>query len=133
MTGVDKFYSDVQKIKKMDRAKNPTYDGLRASKSVASLFERCNRNLGDLPHEIADYWLKNYIESSSHVDEEPTDKNVEWLMTVQSLFDGNLDGSMDLPKKDWKAITEFIDFEAETLPIEVLTDLMKILVEKQAL
>ena len=39
----------------------------------------------------------------------------------------------DLSKKDWNAIKELINYEAETLPIEVLTDLMRILVEKDCI
>ena len=130
MTNVDKFYSDVQRIKKYDRANNPSYDGLRASKAVVGLFENCNRDLGELPKSIGDYWLENYVQKSSDMSAEPTDEHVEWLLTVLSFFDGNLEGSKDLPKKDWKAIQELINYEAESLPIEVLTDLMKILVEK---
>ena len=133
MTNVDKFYADVQKIKKYDRAQHPTYDGLRCSQSVAQLFENCNSDLGDLPRSISDYWLKNYIEVSKDINNEPSDKNVEWLLTVLCFFDNNLDTEHDLSKKDWKAIQEFINYEAETLPINVLTDLMSILVEKQVL
>ena len=133
MTNIDKFYSDVQKIKKYDRANNPAYDGLRASKAVASLFENCNHDLGELPKSISDYWIENYISPSQDMQSEPTDEHVEWLLTVLSFFDGNLDGAKDLPKKDWREIKELINYEAETLPIDVLTDLMKILVEKGAI
>ena len=130
MTNVDNFYSDVQRIKKYDRAQNPTYNGLRCSQAVAQLFENCNSDLGDLPHSISDYWLRNYIETSSDMNAEPTDEHVEWLLTVLCFFDNNLGTEHDLSKKDWKAIQEFINYEAESLPIDVLTDLMSILVEK---
>ncbi|MCR4790768.1 MAG: hypothetical protein K5839_06775 [Treponemataceae bacterium] len=133
MTNVDKFYSDVQRIKKYDRANNPSYDGLRASKACAQLFENYNRNLGDLPLSISNYWLRNYIEISQDMNSEPSDQHVQWLMTVLSFFDGNQDAEHDLPKKDWKAIMEFINFEAETLPIDILTSLMGVLVEKKVL
>lgn len=133
MTNVDKFYSDVQKIKKYDRAQNPSYDGIRASRAVAQLFENCNRDLGDLPLSISDYWMRNYIEVSDDIDSEPNDEHVEWLLTVLSFFDNNMDSEHDLSKKDWKAILEFINYEAESLPIDVLTDLMSILVEKHVL
>ena len=133
MTNTDKFYADVQRIKKHERHDNAVYDGMRASKAVAALFESCNKDLGDLPKSITDYWISNYITTSSDITEEPSDEHVEWLLTVLSFFDGNMDSEHDIPQKDWKAITEFINYEAETLPINVLTDLMKILVEKQVL
>lgn len=133
MTDVDKFYADIQRIKKRDRADNPTYDGLRASNAVVSLFEQSNRDLGDLPHSIGDYWIRNYIEKSSDMNNEPTDENTEWLITVLSFLDGSLESKHDIPKKDWKAILEFIDYEAESLPINVLTDLMSVLMAKKVL
>lgn len=133
MTNMDKFYADVQKIKKYDRANNAKYDGIRASKSVASLFETRTRSFGDLGISISQYWMQHYIENTKEPDNEPTDAHVQWLMTVLSYFDGELDSEHDLPKKDWKAISEFINYEAETLPINILTELMGVLVEKKVL
>ncbi len=133
MTNMDKFYADVQKIKKYDRANNVNYDGLRASSAVASLFETRTKSFGDLGISISQYWMQHYINVSKDINSEPTDAHVQWLMTVLSYLDGDLDTEHDLPKKDWKAITEFINYEAENLPINVLTDLMGVLVEKKAL
>lgn len=133
MTNIDKFYSDVQKIKKKERSENPIYDGRKASLAVASMFESMNRDLGDLPHSISEYWMNNYIDNSSEVENEPTDEHVEWLLTVLSFLDGSLEPNMDLPKKDWKALMDFINYEAESLPINVLTDLMAVLVSKKVL
>ena len=133
MTNIDKFYSDVQKIKKKERSENPIYDGRKASLAVASMFESMNRDLGDLPHSISEYWMNNYIDNSSEVENEPSDEHVEWLLTVLSFLDGSLEPNMDLPKKDWKALMDFINYEAESLPIDVLTDLMAVLVDKKAL
>lgn len=133
MTNIDKFYADVQKIKKHDRANNVEYDGKRASLAVVSMFESMNRDLGDLPRSIGEYWISNYINNSSDLACEPTDEHVEWLLTVLSFLDGSLEPNMDLPKKDWEAIMDFINYEAESLPINVLTDLMAILVSKKVL
>ena len=143
MTNIDKFYADVQKIKKRERADNPVYDGKRAdnpvydgkraSLAVASMFESMNRDLGDLPRSIGEYWITNYIDTSTDISSEPTDEHIEWLLTVLSFLDGSLEPSMDLPKKDWKALLDFINYEAESLPIDVLTDLMAVLVDKKAL
>ena len=133
MTNIDKFYADVQKIKKRERADNPVYDGRRASLAVASMFDSMNRDLGDLPHSISEYWISNYIDKSSDIENEPTDEHIEWLLTVLSFLDGSLEPNMDLPKKDWKALMDFINYEAESLPIDVLTDLMAVLVDKKAL
>ena len=133
MTNIDKFYADVQKIKKRERSDNPVYDGKRASLSVASMFESMNRDLGDLPRSIGEYWITNYIDTSTDISNEPTDEHIEWLLTVLSFLDGSLEPSMDLPKKDWKALLDFINYEAESLPIDVLTDLMAVLVDKKAL
>lgn len=133
MTDIDKFYSDVQKIKKRERADNPVYDGKKASLAVASMFESMNRDLGDLPRSIGEYWITNYIDTSTDISNEPTDEHVEWLLTVLSFLDGSLEPNMDLPKKDWKALLDFINYEAESLPIDVLTDLMAVIVSKKVL
>jgi hypothetical protein len=77
--------------------------------------------------------MNNYIDNSSEVENEPTDEHVEWLLTVLSFLDGSLEPNMDLPKKDWKALMDFINYEAESLPINVLTDLMAVLVSKKVL
>ena len=50
-----------------------------------------------------------------------------------SFLDGSLEPNMDLPKKDWKVIMDFINYEAESLPIEILTDLMSVIVSKKVL
>ena len=133
MTNIDKFYSDVQKIKKKERSENPIYDGRKASLAVASMFESMNRDLGDLPRSIGEYWITNYIDTSTDISNEPTDEHVEWLLTVLSFLDGSLEPNMDLPKKDWKALLDFINYEAESLPIDVLTDLMAVIVSKKVL
>ena len=74
MTNIDKFYADVQKIKKRERADNPVYDGKKASLAVASMFESMNRDLGDLPRSIGEYWITNYIDTSTDISSEPIGK-----------------------------------------------------------
>ncbi|MGP1587084.1 MAG: hypothetical protein ACTTHG_01935 [Treponemataceae bacterium] len=133
MTNIDKFYADIQRIKKHYRAENGYYSGMEVCKQITDLFVSYNKDLGGLPYSIGEYWISNYIEKSKDIQNEPCDQNLDWLISILCFLNGKLEATQSLPKKDWKAIQEFINYEAETLPIGVLTDLMSILVEKKAI
>ncbi len=140
MDNIEKFYSDVKRIVKLDRAHNAgTYDGIRASKAVAKHFVSQYRDLGELPFCIADYWEQTYIQNTQKKDDEPSDVNVTWLAAAMALLDGEfLQNASDQEKnafsnKDWKELCNLVNYEAEDLPLDLLTSLMSVFTEKKVL
>lgn len=134
MSDISKFYSDVQRILKHDRADHAgVYDGLRAAHSVAHFFEQKTAGLAELPQSITKYWLDTYIKCSTNIQTEPSDKHIEWLQKVLLLLHGEFETEMDFPKKDWQELASITDSEAEELPLDVLSDLMRIFVSRKVI
>lgn len=125
MSTIDKFQADILRIMKHDRADNHGhYNGLRASKAIAIFFEKKTEGLADLPKSITNYWLKKYIETSSNIEQEPSEENIYWLVKVLSLLQGEFEPDMNFAKEDWKELANMTNCEAEDLPLDILSDLM---------
>lgn len=134
MTEVEKFVADARRVVKRDRADNGgAYDGLRASRKVAELFCGNVRSLGDLPNSIAEYWLDEHVASSESMDDEPSAEHIEWLASALSFLYGTLEKAVCFSDEDWRKLAEFVNYEAEDLPIDVLSSLMGVLVERRVL
>lgn len=131
MNDIQKFYADVQRIIKYDRSDNAgNYDGRRASKSVMNLFIRESTDLKTVATELADFWYEKYIDNSDNIEQEPTMEHVDWLAGVLSFFNCDNENEQCIPKEDWAEICEAIKYEAEDLPIDLLSSLMSILLDK---
>ncbi|MFI3258145.1 MAG: hypothetical protein R3Y36_07610 [Spirochaetales bacterium] len=140
MDFVEKFYSDVRLIIKRDRSDNGgNYDSMRASKSIARHFISLNKDLGDLPQNITDYWISTYIERSDCPEKEPTEEHITWLGAATALLDGSFDEHASdeeksaFSKADWKELCELVNYEAEELPIDILSSLMTVFTDRKAL
>lgn len=131
MTNIEKFYSDVQKIKKHNRQENNGKSNyFKIKNNIQNLFEK-NCNVGQsLANSCYEYWEKNYIETSSEIDFEPNDENLIKLCSILTFLNGEDENENRLTKKDWKEIGQLVNFEAEDLDVYVLQELMKILVSK---
>jgi hypothetical protein len=133
MTDIEKFRSDIQRIIKHERAENGgRYNAQKACEQAAALLENNARGLGELPHSIADYWIKTYILPSDSPGEEPTGEHIDKLAAMMSFLDGSTEDGDVLSARDWKEIGLLTGYEAESLPIEVLSELMTILVDRKA-
>ena len=133
MTDIEKFRSDIKRIIKHERAENGgRYNAQKACEQAAALLETNARGLGELPHSIAAYWIKEYIVSSDTPGEEPTGEHIDKLAAMMSFLDGSTEDGDLLSARDWQEIGLLTGYEAESLPIEVLTGLMTILVDKKA-
>ncbi len=140
MNSIEKFYTDVNRIVKHDRANNAgNYDGKRACKAVSKLFISLNKDLGELPTYIADYWENTYINASQSIQEEPSVKSTTWLAAALALLEGNFFSSASDQEKtafsidDWKELCKIVNYEAEDLPLDLLTSLMSVFTEKKVL
>ena len=132
MTYTEKFLSDIVRVAKRERAENGArYDAKKTCERIARSLENAIRGLGDLPRSVGDYWLSEYIDSSSDIENEPTREHAEKLAAMLSFLRGEGD-TTSLSPDDWKNLAELVQSEAETLPIESLSSLMASLVEQKA-
>jgi hypothetical protein len=133
MTDIEKFRSDVQRIVKRERAENGgRYDPERACGQAVRLLETTVRLPGDLPRSAADYWLSAYIAHSASPADEPTAEHIDKLTAIAAFLCGNEDECGALSDSDWKELGRLTGYEAEELPLDVLSSLMTMLVDRKA-
>lgn len=135
MTAIEKFLSDIERIKKHDRADNGGhYDAKRACTEIARLFERNNPNLGSLASSVSQYWLNTYILPSENPENEPTEENVAKIKAFQCFVDNIDDEDLNiLTKDDFENLKNFIDESEEEIDLDTLQNMMGILLEKGAI
>lgn len=133
MTAIAKFLSDIEKIKKYDRQNHGNQsDYKRFSRDIRNLFERSSSCPGDLPGSVFEYWENEYIFKSQDIKEEPLQENCDRLAAMLSFLNGDDEDLSMLSDLDWQEIGKLVNYESEDLPIDVLQELMKVLVEKNA-
>ena len=133
MNNTDKFLADVKRIVKRNHSETTQYDGLECSRQVANLFCSYNKELGALPKSIAEYWLTTYVKKGSDLGQEPSSKSQDWLADVLEFLAGEESELKSITATDWVTLRDLINFEAEDLPMEVLSSLMGTLLERGVL
>ncbi len=132
MTNVEKFFTDVKRIIKNERNSDGVLDLEKCCAKIINFFERQSTVPSSLAGSVATYWKTTYIDKSEEVQNEPTEEHIEILCGFLSFLE-NTDENYDLiSDEDWRELSEFVNCEAETLPLEVLQQLMAVLVEKNA-
>ena len=130
MTDIQKFSSDVKKIIKMNRFQDGSLNLEDTCEKIIQQFERASSVPASLSGSVASYWKTTYIDTSNEQENEPTQEHLDVLSGFLSFLE-NSDENFDLiSNSDWKELSELVNCEAETLPIEILQQLMSILVEK---
>lgn len=130
MTDIQKFSSDVKKIIKMNRFQDGSLNLEDTCEKIIQQFERASSVPASLSGSVASYWKTTYIDTSNEQENEPTQEHLDVLCGFLSFLE-NSDENFDLiSNSDWKELSELVNCEAETLPIEILQQLMSILVEK---
>lgn len=134
MDNNSKFYADIQRILKYDRANNNgNFNPERACKEIAKRFSTSYKTFGALPEGISQYWLENKVLSSSDISKEPTEDTINWILDADDFLSAEKDKTYCFSKKDWEEIRELVNAEACDLDINLLSDLMSIIVENGAL
>ena len=134
MTEIEKFTSDVAKLRKMDRHdNNNTSDYNRLSEKLASLFERTAQVDKSLAGTIFDYWEKSCIWNQADLSEVPSEEDVAKLAGFLAFLNNSDENSNYVSDEDWRELAELVNYEAEDMDIQKLTELMAILVEHRAL
>ena len=130
MTDIQKFSSDVKKIIKMNRFQDGSLNLEDTCEKIIGQFERASSVSASLSGSVASYWKTTYIDTSNEQENEPTQEHLDVLCGFLSFLE-NSDENFDLiSNSDWEELSELVNCEAETLPIEILQQLMSILVEK---
>ena len=132
---IQKFSSDVEKIKKHYRAEHQTYNGEEVCNQVAAFFEQQNRDVASLAHSYASYWKEAYILPSQNMEEEPTREHIDLLAGMMALLldvEDSWQFTECFTQEDWKQLCQLTNYEAEDLPLELLSSLMKNFVDNQA-
>ncbi len=135
MDNIQKLYSDIEKIKKHNRNSSGTLDLNKVATQVSEMFQRNNRDFCDLPNSLAEYWVKTYVYPQIDLNaNDLSQESVDKLCAMQAFLDNDIEDDTDcLTLDDWKQIAAFVNFEAEDMPIDLLSQMMSILVEKRAL
>ncbi|WP_191013882.1 hypothetical protein [Treponema zioleckii] len=135
MTTIEKFLADIQKTVKFDRANNGGhYDGKRACTQIAKLFENNNRNIQNVARQIADYWLNTYVMGSADPMNEPSEENIARIKAFQAFADNDESEDISiLSADDWETLRDFVNYEAEDLPLDALQNMMGMILDHGAL
>jgi len=135
MDNIQKLYSDIEKIKKHNRNSSGTLDLNKVATQVSEMFQRNNRDFCDLPNSLVEYWVKTYVYPQIDLNaNDLSQESVDKLCAMQAFLDNDIEDDTDcLTLDDWKQIAAFVNFEAEDMPIDLLSKMMSILVEKRAL
>ncbi len=139
MDNIQRFYSDLEKIKKHYRQEHETsYDPTELCEEIRTFFGKSNKDVQNLAYSFADYWRDEYIAKSSQMQDEPSAENLNKLTAMQALLyvtedDDQAAETECLSEKDWKELCRLTNYEAEEIPLELLNAMMMIFVNKQAL
>ena len=64
---------------------------------------------------------------------EPSEENLARLAAMQSLLEGETEGTECLTDDDWHELCELVNEDAAELPLDALNNMMAIFVDKQSL
>ena len=133
MTDVSKFQSDIQRILKHDRQENSgKSDFMRVAADLQKLFARFTSCPETLANAVFEYWENEYIHTSSNLENEPSEENIEKLAAMLSFLENSEENYDTLTEDDWTELADIVRYEAEDLPMDTLQSLMSTLVSKGA-
>lgn len=130
----EKIVADARRIIKRERAENGEhYDGLKACEKIAELLPKNNPALTSVARQVGDYWYSTYINYSEIPNSEPTDQNLNKLSAMQNFLQGIDDSNNFLSQEDWQELGQIVRFEADDMPLDLLSNLMSLIVDHNAL
>ena len=128
-----KFDADLRRILKHERTAEGGFDSVRAAKTIAGAFEESFSDAKSLAREIGAYWLKTYIESDS-ARGQISAASLDWIVEAFTFLSGADDFELAaISADDWKEMRAMLSSEAGDLPMPLLTRLLNVLMQKNAL
>lgn len=133
MTHAELFEANVRRIRKYDRSEHAgVYNAARVCTKIMAAFEKENPDLRALFRAAAEYWHEKYIAPSEEFDNEPTDAHVRWLSDAIELFDGKNPENCVFTDEDWRNVCELVNYEASDIPLELLSAMMTVFLDRNA-
>lgn len=131
MSNISKFQADVKLILKQDRQENNgKSDWTRVSSKLLKLFENSTHIAGVFPFMIFEYWENEYIQNSSHLQNEPTKEHLDKLCAMLSFLENTGKDYDPLDDYDWIKLRELVDTTITELPADVLESLRTTLISR---
>lgn len=119
MTTSEKFYSDVIRTLKNQSPENQKIEYIR------QLFLKSNRFSPDLADTIFNYWQET---QKTKIQEE----QAEWISVANKLLQGDFFNTTSHEERsifstqDLQELCTLVNYEAEELPLDILTELMSV-------
>lgn len=125
MNKSEKFSADLKRIKKANRS--ASYFNLNAALAdIERLFTSQNSQAHGLVSSLFDWWKNEWARGP-----ELEDFALEKLSALNAFL--NQEEDVDaLDQDDWKRIKDEVGYEAENLPLDLLSAMMKTIVSKDA-
>ena len=127
MNNTQKFSSDIERIKKRNRD-GESFNLAGALKNIESLFVGQNQQCKGLAISLFDWWKNEFARGP-----ELEDAALEKLSAIFAFVNGEEDDGEALSADDWKRIKDEVGYEAENLPLDLLSAMMKTVVERGAM
>jgi len=126
MTQSEKFSSDLKRIKKANRSASH-FNMNAALIDIERIFTKQNSQTRELASSLFDWW-KNEWARGPELEDIALDK----LSSIYSFLNEEEDTDA-LDQNDWARIKDEVSYEAENLPLELLSQMMKTIVSKGAI
>lgn len=123
MNKSEKFSADLKRIKKANRS-GASFNMNAALLDIERLFTGQNSQCGELASSLFDWWKNEWARGP-----ELEDSALEKLSAVNSFLNEEEDTDA-LDQDDWKRIKDEVGYEAENLPLDLLSQMMKTIVSK---
>ena len=135
MTVAEKLITDVKKAVKYARGADGNLDYYKVNDDIAGIFERASLTSKSLTLAVFDMWEKDHVTSSAEFTEgnEPTEDNINLLAAYLAFLNKSDEFTELISDDDWNELGTLVNYEAEDMDIEELTELMKILVDHGAI
>lgn len=132
MTEIQKFRSDLIRTVRHGRAGPGASDTKKICGEMIRRFEAACGYRGALPSAAAEYWKRRYIDGAGTPAEEPSEESAEKLAAILSFLQADGEETDRLDAEDWRELSQLVECEAESLPIDTLRALMSALLEHHA-
>lgn len=123
MNKSEKFLADLQRIKKRNRA-GAAFNMNGALRDIESLFTAQNGHCKGLALSLFDWW-KNECARGAEFEDEALEK----IAALHAFVNGEEEGGV-LSADDWSRIKDEVGYEAENIPMDLLSSMMQTVVEK---
>ncbi len=131
MTDTDKFFSDADRIASR-AAKDQAIGGHAFEREfrdgMTRLFLSWTRDYAGIGDSLAEYWLNRYGADAANA--EGRKGAIEWFGKVLALLSGSFPKDADFSDGDWAEIRDTVSAEADTLDLDVVTDILSVVVER---